>query len=67
MSLSDKVQGSYYTGDQDPKFIMVEDVKEFIKKRDNLLQEYLERKIPLIIFLERKDKLAGDLKWQNLG
>ena len=36
------------------------DVKEFIKKRNGLLQEYLDGKIPLIIFLERIDKLTGD-------
>jgi len=58
MSLSDKIED--FNDDRYSKSIKVEDVKEFIKKRNGLLQEYLDGKIPLIIFLERIDKLAGD-------
>ena len=59
MSLSDKREQvhEYYVLDY---FYSEENIKKFIKKRNGLLQEYLDGKIPLIIFLERIDKLAGD-------
>jgi len=61
MSLSDKIvmaEDHYYEGIG--WCVRTEDVKEFIKERDKLLQDYLEGKIPLIIFLKRKDELAGE-------
>ena len=57
MSLSDNI---FILDKRFNKLIAVGKVKEFIKKRNGLLQEYLDGKIPLIIFLERIDKLAGD-------
>jgi len=55
MSLSEKKFDNGYNAG-----FYVKGVKEFIKERDKLLQDYLEGKIPLIIFLKRKDELAGE-------
>ena len=57
MSLSDEM---FLCSAHEKEAYSQSDVKEFIKKRNGLLQEYLDGKIPLIIFLERIDKLAGD-------